>query len=446
MSESANISIITPSESTESTKVVPESIRQQRGLIYENFRSLAEKFEQYTIWNRSNPFLSVDVTCNLEALNELRIKVLPLLRQQLNTLPKLLDPSEVLEDMNASQLQRIIEIQSELDRTTDQVSSLAPGLRRETDSLATRADDQDSKESKYWRRQGLSNKLRLMKHQLFLIFNLCSQTTKGFQLASSSSTTRETENPTVVAAPLHPQDYNFNDDPDPCGIVGRTGHVVDSIGHAMRWMISHEFILVQEHWHTSVYSCDQQLIELTQLINRALRPPKPEDVGKSSRGPGTRNLKKHATPLAQSFIPLTKLSRIFLKKLAKEALNKIPSKPYTNMSSCQLTTLSHSGRSMDSGYYDMMRFIAEYDMNNAIHERNPPESIEDILCDVVRSLDSSVLLVITHVIPLIPDSISSPNLLQNYLTQWTNLFLLATQNCIRAADSYNAAQSAETDE
>jgi hypothetical protein len=211
-------------------------------------------------------------------------------------------------------------------------------------------------------------------------------------------------------------------------------------------MISHEFILVQEHWHTSVYSCDQQLIELTQLINRALCPPKPEDVGKSSRGPGTRSLKKHATPLAQSFIPLTKLSRIFLKQLAKEALNKIPSKPYTNMSSCQLTTLSHSGRSMDSGYYDMMRFIAEYDMNNAIHERNPLESIEDILCDVVRSLDSSVLLVITHVIPLIPDSISSPNLLQNYLTQWTNLFLLATQNCIRAADSYNAAQSAETDE
>ncbi|PLW21027.1 hypothetical protein PCASD_15080 [Puccinia coronata f. sp. avenae] len=75
-----------PSESTKSTKEVPESLRQQRGLVNESFKNLAKKFEEYTIWNWSNPISSVDLTCNIEAVNELENKILPLLCQQLNTI------------------------------------------------------------------------------------------------------------------------------------------------------------------------------------------------------------------------------------------------------------------------------------------------------------------------------------------------------------------------
>jgi hypothetical protein len=116
------------------------------------------------------------------------------------------------------------------------------------------------------------------------------------------------------------------------------------------------------------------------------------------------------------------------------------------MSSCQLATLSDSADSLDIFFYEIMRSITEYDSNNGIDPPNPSKPIDDLIHDMTRSLDSSVLLVITHVIPLITDSNSSPNLLQNYLVQWNNLFLLAAQNCICAADSYRAAQAAETDE
>jgi hypothetical protein len=410
------------------------------GLVYQSFKNLAKKFEEYTIWNWSNPISSVDLTCNIEAVNELENKILPPLCQQLNTLSKLLDPSsELPEDMNASKLQLITEIQSELDQTTDQVLSLSAGVKREEDSPVTQANDQDLKESKQFRRQGLSIKLRLMKHQLFLIFKLCFQTTKEFELRSST-------NPTVVAAPLHPNRHNFNDDTDSYGVLERTAHVIESIDRVIQWIIGHEFILIQEKWGTSVDSYDRQLVELTELINRAIRPPKPEDGNRTSRDPSSRSLNQHATPVAQSLIPLTKLFRLFLKKIAKNGLNQIPSKSFTDMSSCQLATLSDSADSLDIFFYEIMRSITEYDSNNGIDPPNPSKPIDDLIHDMTRSLDSSVLLVITHVIPLITDSNSSPNLLQNYLVQWNNLFLLAAQNCICAADSYRAAQAAETDE
>ncbi|PLW16461.1 hypothetical protein PCANC_07845 [Puccinia coronata f. sp. avenae] len=118
-----NIPSTAPSESTKSTNVVPESICQQGGLIYENFQNLRKKHQQFVLWNPSRTIVSVDMTRETwnEALNELQFKILPLLRRQLNTLPKLLNPPELPEHMNASKLQLITEIQSELDHSTDRV-------------------------------------------------------------------------------------------------------------------------------------------------------------------------------------------------------------------------------------------------------------------------------------------------------------------------------------
>jgi hypothetical protein len=220
-----------------------------------------------------------------------------------------------------------------------------------------------------------------------------------------------------------------------CGIIERTAYVIESIDRVNQWMISHEFILIQEHWDISVSAYDDQITELTQLINCAIHPPKPEDVNNSSRGVGGRSVNKHAIPLAQSLIPLTKLSRVLLKKLAKDALNQIPSQSFTDMNSCQSAKLSDSGRVMERTFYDMKISIAEYDEGIVIAGFNPPEPIKVIIHDLIRHLNSSILLIIIYVIPLIPDSISSSNLLQDFLVKWRNLFLIAAQNCICAAQA-----------
>jgi hypothetical protein len=74
------------------------------------------------------------------------------------------------------------------------------------------------------------------------------------------------------------------------------------------------------------------------------------------------------------------------------------------------------------------------------YEYDMAESITELITKIIHCFDSNLLLIITYdVMPLIPDSLSSPNYLQSALVvTWNNLFLIATQNFVRAAQSYQA--------
>ncbi|PLW48049.1 hypothetical protein PCASD_03599 [Puccinia coronata f. sp. avenae] len=296
MSESAKNPTTAPSESTESTHVVPESILQLQGLIYQNFRRLRKKFDPYVLWDPTYPVGSVKTNREAwnEALNKLQFNILPLLRQQINTLPKLLNPSELREDMNGSKLRLMTEIQSELDQSTNHLLSILSVHRHKSDTSPPQADDPDLQEFKQFRCRAVSLQLEYLNHQLYFIFRFCS------------SSMREFKKPTNVLSHSHQNRR--------CGIVERTTLVADAMDKVIKCITSHEFILIQENWAKEVSSHDNQITELSQLIHQATNPPEPEANGKPS-GQLARSLSKHALPLAQSLIPAIKLSRLFFKNI-----------------------------------------------------------------------------------------------------------------------------------
>jgi hypothetical protein len=109
----------------------------------------------------------------------------------------------------------------------------------------------------------------------------------------------------------------------------------------------------------------------------------------------------------------------------KDVLNQTPSKPYTDMNSFQLKTLSSSAGFIAHYLFQIMETIADYDLDLRHNEDNHnPAFIKGIIDKkIIRRFNSILQLLVTYVIPLIPKSSSEPNLLQTYLVEWNNVSL-----------------------
>jgi hypothetical protein len=125
----------------------------------------------------------------------------------------------------------------------------------------------------------------------------------------------------------------------PGGIVQSTTRATESINQILRGVASHKFILIQQDWGQVLTSHDQHTVMLTYTIHQAIHHPEPENESEFSDFEYTeddnltRRLQEYTIPLAQSFIPFIKLSRLFFRKLAQEGLKKTPTKSFTDMNS-----------------------------------------------------------------------------------------------------------------
>ncbi|PLW31634.1 hypothetical protein PCASD_17042 [Puccinia coronata f. sp. avenae] len=436
MSNSANSPTTTPNESTD---LVPESIREQRGLINQNFENLANKVKPYAPLISTDPIVPVDsnrvpVDTNRETwnktLNRLRFKLLPLLEEQIDTLLELLHPSELEDDIDGSSLALIIEIQSELDQNLHEILSIAAGIKHKPFSSPAQADDQELEEFKEFRRQGISSGLKTLNRTLHSLFD------------ESSHMIRDLTKPSTLTI----ESYQHLQSSRSSAISQHTFMAARYMNQVIKRMSAHEFTLILQLWAPQVhFTHNEFLSDLPKLIYRVIHHPEREY---SYDGLAKCLKNKHALPLAQALIPLMKLSRVFFKTLMKCGLNKIPSKPFTHMNSYQLATLSDSVGFIMHDLFIVMKSIAEYGSDDVDDDQDyNPEYIEGIITRTIRRFDSNILLVIAYVIPLITDSIFEPNPLQTYLLQWNNLFLIAARRCILAAQFYSSAsQAAETHE
>ncbi|PLW15364.1 hypothetical protein PCASD_19980 [Puccinia coronata f. sp. avenae] len=401
MTKSTRKSTAARSHSTKSTQSIPKSIRQQIGLISQNFQILANK-----------PDHDVSVDANPEtwdkALNELQFSTLPLLRQQINTLPTLLNSSELQDDMNGSLLGNIIAIQSGLDQTFDRMLSIAADIQTDRDSLF-RTDDKHLKNSKEFKRHEVSFDLERLDLKLLAIFESGARTNMMIKFKKSTK-----------ATPI--RTTNHTDE-----IVQRTTAATEEIDRIMKWLTSHEFINIRDEWGATLTICDNKITRLTQLINQRINYLEPEDDGKSSDDLASSN--KRLIPLAQLSIPIIKLSRLFFNKLARDGLNKIPIKPFTDMNSCQLQALRYSAGDIRD---ELSRVVESIEQSAKRDEYDPTGPIIQAINKMRHRFESNLLLVILYIIPLIPNSSSSPNDLKNSLITWNDLFLIATRNCICA--------------
>jgi hypothetical protein len=98
----------------------------------------------------------------------------------------------------------------------------------------------------------------------------------------------------------------------------------------------------RDRWGLELSNYDDKINRLTAFIDQRINHSEPEDDHDGSDD-DVADLNKNVIPLAQSLMPIIKLSRLFLTRLAKDGLQKTPSKPSTDMNSYQLQTLSDSG-------------------------------------------------------------------------------------------------------
>ncbi|PLW45110.1 hypothetical protein PCASD_04593 [Puccinia coronata f. sp. avenae] len=283
------------------TPLVPNSIREQRDLIRRNFQCLGDK--EFAPQNPSNSILSVDTYQEnwKKTLSQLQFTTLPQLRQRINALPKLVNPCELQDDIDGSVHERIIEIQSGLDENLDQILSIVAGIEESLVALPPPPDDKHLRESKRFMRTGASFQLQMLDDELRWIFDSGADTMEELQKSTPATS---------------------------------------STSHPICRYIVHEFINIQERWVLETSDYDSKIARLTQFIHQTINSTEPKDDGQVSDD--FANLNKNAIPLAQSLIPIIKLSRLFFTKLAKEGPNKILLKPFTDMNTVQLRTLAES--------------------------------------------------------------------------------------------------------
>jgi hypothetical protein len=376
--------------------------------------------KEFAPQNPSNSILSVDTYQEnwKKTLSQLQFTTLPQLRQRINALPKLVNPCELQDDIDGSVHERIIEIQSGLDENLDQILSIVAGIEESLVALPPPPDDKHLRESKRFMRTGASFQLQMLDDELRWIFDSGADTME--ELQKSTPATSSTSHPIC-------RSYRVRE------ITMYTATATKSIDELMKWITSHEFINIQERWVLETSDYDSKIAKLTQFIHQTINSTEPKDDGQVSDD--FANLNKNAIPLAQSLIPIIKLSRLFFTKLAKEGPNKILLKPFTDMNTVQLRTLAESPGDINCDFTRIVRYIKE---SHAYDEADTTRVITQAIKQLIQSFDSNLLLVFLYIIPLVPNSISSPDHLHHSLVTWNDLFSMATQNCLRAAQSYGA--------
>jgi hypothetical protein len=205
------------------------------------------------------------------------------------------------------------------------------------------------------------------------------------------------------------------------------------IDRTIKWINRHKFINIQELWDFGVCNYEKQMAGLFDLMNQAIHATKTEDDN-SKFSEDLVILEKHAIPLARSLIPILILSRLFFQKIARYGLHKMPLKPFTDMNSYQLGTLHDTTGFIARDLSEIIALVTgesmEYDRNN---DTDIAKCISDSITKLIHRFNSNALLVIMYIMPLIPHSIPSPNDLHHFLLAWNKLFIIATQDCIWAA-------------
>jgi hypothetical protein len=149
-------------------------------------------------------------------------------------------------------------------------------------------------------------------------------------------------------------------------------------------------------------------------------------------------ISKEATQrLAESVVPILKVSRLFFRKLVRTVLNRTPSKAFTDMNSLQLNTLNKASRSIDDHLCSLIHILKDV---KKIEKYDTADALAQSIKKITDHFNSTILLLILYVIPLIPNlnDPSSQEHFQTWSSHWHHLFLSATHNCLRAADKFSA--------
>ncbi|KAI7950158.1 hypothetical protein MJO28_008979 [Puccinia striiformis f. sp. tritici] len=339
-----------------------------------------------------------------KATFQLHSSILPGLRSQIVTISDLTDPDD-LSKAPGSQLKLISEVQSELNHTLDQMLlAISILYAQPPDPLTIPGNDGHLEERKYFR---LNNFLHYIAD--FLLVDIGPVCSASSELIGKLKLITDPDqfNSDVYVVRLRED------------LLERKSDFLTSIDGVIQWLTGTDFDIVQLDWKNEILVLDELLETIRDLTGYSVDPTEYNSL----------------IPLAKLVIPLIKLSRIFFNKLSVQGMNRKRLPMYSKMSSHDLDSIALLLEHVTDDLSEIASLL-RYDL------RTPAADTCQLLIDKVQSLQdllkSSLALILTHFLPIIPDTENFP--IQNYykawFATWQTMFTVAGDNFSKAAEGF----------
>ncbi|KAI7950145.1 hypothetical protein MJO28_008966 [Puccinia striiformis f. sp. tritici] len=328
------------------------------------------------------------------------------LKQQIDAIVELFEPANLLKDQQ-SKYKLILGIQSDLNRTMDQIFSATRILGSAQAKIPSRINDQHLQALKRYRFNRLHFRLTYSGPAvLFNVIQLCQEC--GNIIRVLQITTKEDHHWARIAK------YRKR-------ILGDRWRVLPTIESSIICASGTEFDIIQDQWRDCVRSMDGEL----QILICMLDPREATYY---------QPLTESETQLGKSLVPVLKLSRVFFKKFSKQTMGGRQFPLFTTMSSDQLDTLGGLADNIEGGLGGMIEDDLR-DLSNKAEEGGDSEYINSLMKQaqkLEKYFGAGLLLILIHFLPVIPDAHGY----KDWLFVWNSQLTLAINNFIQACRGF----------
>ncbi|KAA1082070.1 hypothetical protein PGTUg99_012528 [Puccinia graminis f. sp. tritici] len=362
--------------------------------------------------------LSIDqVNSNEPLLNRLHSELLPLLKEQLNTISLSLIPSTISsKEPDKKLLRLILRTQSEIERTIYQIRSMitavcpvCSGPISEV-SVTHRTDDQHLKAQKSFR---LFRVQELFNQSVMFIMHPVFTQAQGLfhQLV------------TIPPNELKPES-------DRPSYRGELTFFISCASTAIDWTIrtinGPELEIAQEYWKRELPWFNFYIRELLELTT----PLPPTAIELTVERQQDLGVLVHGTVIqvAKLIIPIIKLIRLLFNKLSKRPMNPKEGFPlFTEMCSSQLESLARQLKRISQDIKLLLDLL-----NKADRSFDDMISYEftGVIQNLKSRLDSLLLLILLYFVPSIQntDAFSTQDDYKAWLVTWNTQLILSIHN------------------
>jgi hypothetical protein len=137
-------------------------------------------------------------------------------------------------------------------------------------------------------------------------------------------------------------------------------------------------------------------------------------------------------------IPLIKISKLFFTKLSERGLNNREHPRFTEMSSHQLNSLAKSLGKVASDILRLSILLDKADEAYDPYGAATSQQFVEIAASIKRRYEAPLVVLMLYIVPDIPDSDGSTDqtYYKNWFVTWNTQRILATENFLNAAKSF----------
>jgi hypothetical protein len=279
-----------------------------------------------------------------------------------------------------------------LEPSLDQLASFYATIHARPSSSSAKTDvycSADLQASQCWE----------LKSQVKTLFGiLCG--TVGYMLSLP-----EPYNPRHVSQSVHKEE-----------LIQFIVRALESIDYLSKWMTRDEVGHIIQAWEIQLWWFDKLLATLTNLINPMFKSD-PKSNGLSLARYTSPLSRIEDIQLAELFVPIFKLSRLFFKKSARMVANSTPSKPLIDVDSYQLHTAKQSVHLIGG---DLVCILGALERTRYSDRASTGRKLIKFIKSISDCWNSPLRLIDLYIIPLIPhlENPSSQTCFRTWLSNW----------------------------